>query len=136
MKTNLGSTMKKFVSAFAAAAIMSVVSIGYVNAADVKKGKRVFNKCKACHSLVENKNRIGPSLHGIFGRTAGTTPKYKFSKAMKKAGAGGLVWNEDTLAKYLLKPRAFIKGTKMAFAGIKKPKDMENLMAFLKEASK
>ena len=128
--------MKKCVSAFAAAAIMSIVSIGYVNAADVKKGKRVFNKCKACHSLVENKNRIGPSLHGIFGRTAGTTPKYKFSKAMKKAGAGGLVWNEDTLAKYLLKPRAFIKGTKMAFAGIKKPKDMENLMAFLKEASK
>ena len=128
--------MKKFVSAFAAAAIMSVISIGYVNAADVKKGKRVFNKCKACHSLVENKNRIGPSLHGIFGRTAGTTQKYKFSKAMKKAGAGGLVWSEDTLAKYLLKPRAFIKGTKMAFAGIKKPKDMENLMAFLKEASK
>ena len=55
---------------------------------------------------------------------------------MKKAGAGGLVWNEETLAKYLVKPRAFVKGTKMVFAGIKKTKDMENLIAFLKEASK
>ena len=64
------------------------------------------------------------------------TPKYKFSKAMKKAGAGGLVWNEETLAKYLVKPRAFVKGTKMVFAGIKKTKDMENLIAFLKKASK
>ena len=128
--------MKKFVSASAVASIMLLVSIGYANSADIKKGKRVFNKCKACHSLVENKNRIGPSLHGIFGRTAGTTPKYKFSKAMKKAGAGGLVWNEETLAKYLVKPRAFVKGTKMVFAGIKKTRDMENLIAFLKEASK
>ncbi len=128
--------MKKFVSTFAAAAIVFVVSIGYANAADVKKGKRVFNKCKACHTLVENKHRIGPSLHGIFGRTAGTTEKYKYSKAMKNAGAGGLVWNEKTLAEYLAKPRSFVKGTKMTFAGIKKPTDMENLMAFLKEASK
>ena len=128
--------MKKFVSACAAAAIMSVVSIGYANAADVKKGKRVFNKCKACHTLVENKHRIGPSLHGIFGRTAGTSPKYKYSKAMKKAGENGIVWDEKTLAEYLTKPRTYIKGTKMAFAGIKKKSDMDNLMAFLKEATK
>ncbi|MGB0629172.1 MAG: c-type cytochrome [Alphaproteobacteria bacterium] len=127
--------MRKLVSAFAAAVIMSVVSIGYANAADVKMGKKVFNKCKACHTLVANKHRIGPSLHGIFGRTAGTAEKYKFSKAMKKSGADGLVWTEETLAKYLVKPRAFVKGTKMIFAGIKKPTDMENLIAFLKEAA-
>lgn len=128
--------MKKLMSILAATAIMSVVSIGYANAADVKKGKRVFNKCKACHTLVENKHRIGPSLHGIFGRTAGTTPKYKYSKAMKKAGENGIVWTEKTLTEYLVKPRTYIKGTKMAFAGIKKKSDMENLMAFLKGATK
>ena len=132
----LEHAMKKFVSTFAAAAVVTLVPLGFANAADVKKGKRVFNKCKACHTLVESKHRIGPSLHGIIGRTAGTTEKYKYSKAMKNAGTGGLVWNEKTLAEYLAKPRSFVKGTKMVFAGIKKPTDMENLIAFLKEASK
>ena len=128
--------MKKIVSTVAMTVIFSVLSIGYASATDVKKGKRVFNKCKACHTLVENKHRIGPSLHGIFGRTAGTAPKYKYSKAIKKAGVQGIAWDEKTLRKYLLKPRAYIKGTKMAFAGIKKKTDMDNLMAFLKEATK
>ena len=55
---------------------------------------------------------------------------------MKKAGGGGLIWTEETMAAYLVKPRAYVKGTKMTFAGLKKPKDIENLMAFLKEAAK
>ena len=65
-----------------------------------------------------------------------STKKYRFSKAMRRAGAGGLIWNDETLTKYLTKPRSFIKGTKMAFAGIKKKKDMENLLTFLSRASK
>ena len=120
----------------AISAVSVLLAAGTVNAADVAKGKRVFNKCKACHSLVMNKHRIGPSLHGLFGRAAGKAPKYRFSRAMKKAGASGLIWSPETVAKYVTKPRAFIKGTKMAFAGIKKKRDMENLMAFLKQASK
>jgi len=128
--------MKKTLSLAAAISVLAFFSIGYANAADVAKGKRVFNKCKACHTLVAGKHRIGPSLSGMFGRKAGTSAKYKYSKAMKKAGDGGLVWTEETLAAYLVKPRAYIKGTKMTFAGIKKPKDMANLMAFLKEAAK
>lgn len=128
--------MKTILSMLAIAAFSFVISIGSANAADTKKGKRVFNKCKACHTLVANKHRIGPSLAGMFGRTAGTVPKYKYSKAMKKAGAAGLVWDEKTLAAYLKKPRAYVKGTKMTFAGIKKAKDMANLMAFLKDATK
>ena len=115
---------------------MFLITVSSANAADLKKGKKVFNKCKACHTLVENKHRIGPSLHGIYGRKAGMATKYRFSRAMKKAGNDGLVWDDKSLAKYLTKPRSFIKGTKMAFAGIKKPKDMANLLAFLKEASK
>ena len=128
--------MKKHFSKVIVSIIMCLVALSTVNAADLKKGKKVFNKCKACHLLVENKHRIGPSLHGIYGRKAGAAPKYKFSRAMKKAGNDGLVWNDKSLAKYLTKPRSFIKGTKMAFAGIKKPRDMENLLAFLKEATK
>lgn len=128
--------MKKALSMIAIAAVSFAVSMGSAGAADAEKGKRVFNKCKACHTLVADKHRIGPSLAGIFGRKAGTVAKYKFSTAMQKAGAGGLVWDEKTLSAYLKKPRDYVKGTKMTFAGIKKPTDMANLMAFLKDAAK
>jgi cytochrome c2 len=128
--------MKKILSISTATAILLFSSIGYANAADAGKGKRVFNKCKSCHTLVAGKHRIGPSLAGIFGRKAGGASKYKYSKAMKKAGAGGLVWDEKTMAEYLPKPRKFVKGTKMTFAGLKKKSDIDNLMAFLKEATK
>lgn len=128
--------MKKQFSKVTFSMVMFLIALSSASAADLKKGKKVFNKCKACHTLVENKHRIGPSLHGIYGRKAGAVSKYRFSRAMKKAGNSGLVWDDKSLAKYLSKPRSFIKGTKMAFAGIKKPRDMENLLAFLKEASK
>ena len=105
-------------------------------AGDVKRGKRVFNKCKACHTLVANKHRIGPSLVGIFGRTAGTMPKYRYSKAMKKAGVDGLVWTPGIMKEYLAKPRTYIKGTKMTFVGLKKERDRDDLIAFLREATK
>ncbi|MDA0681712.1 MAG: cytochrome c family protein [Proteobacteria bacterium] len=118
------------------ATIILCFSTGYASAADVSKGKSVFNKCKACHSLVAAKNGIGPSLNGIFGRTAGTAANYKYSKAMAGAGTGGLVWTEKTISEYLVKPRAYLKGTKMTFAGLKKQSDRENLIAFLKEAAK
>ncbi len=128
--------MKKYLSFTVAIAILSILSIGYANAADVVKGKKVFNKCKACHTLVADKHRIGPSLNGVFGRTAGTAAKYKYSKAMMAAGTGGLVWSEEKLAAYLVKPRDYVKGTKMTFVGIKKPTELANLIAFLKEAAK
>ena len=132
----LRRNMKKQFSRATFSMVIFLIALSSANAADLKKGKKVFNKCKACHTLVENKHRIGPSLHGIYGRKAGVASKYRFSRAMKKAGDNGLVWDDKSLARYLSKPRSFIKGTKMAFAGIKKPSDMENLLAFLKEASK
>ena len=116
------------------AVLMLVLANGSLGA-DISKGKKVYNKCKACHTLVEGKHRIGPSLAGIFGRQAGTTPKYRFSKAMKKAGAEGLVWTESTMDEYLARPRAFIRGAKMTFVGLKRKRDRENLIAFLKRAT-
>ena len=102
-------------------------------AGDAKKGKRVFNKCKACHSLVAGKRKIGPSLHGVFGRTSGTLAKFKFSPAMKKAK---IVWDAKTMDEYITKPRKLVPGTRMAFAGLKKKADRDNLIAYLMEATK
>ncbi len=127
--------MKHFFKILGIAFILSTPAT-YAHSADVAKGKVVFNKCKACHSLNAGKNGIGPSLAGLFGRKAGTTDKYRFSNAMKEAGSKGLVWDEKTLTEYLKKPRDYVKGTKMTFAGLKKASDLENIIAFLKEATK
>lgn len=119
---------------FAAVAFCALaLSTGAAGAADVKKGKKVFNKCKACHSLEAGKKKVGPSLHGILGRKAGTDTKFKYSKAMKESG---LTWDEATLRQFLKKPKKLVKGTKMAFNGIKKDSEMDNLIAYLKEKAK
>ncbi|MBN4016661.1 cytochrome c family protein [Rhodospirillaceae bacterium AH-315-P19] len=106
---------------------------GVAMAGDVKKGKKGFKKCKACHTLVVGKNKVGPSLAGIFGRTSGTVEGFKYSSAMKDAG---IVWNEETLDAFLTKPKKYIKGTKMAFPGLKKEAKRKDLIAYLKEATK
>ncbi|TIU01297.1 MAG: cytochrome c family protein, partial [Mesorhizobium sp.] len=96
----------------------------------------VFAKCKACHVVDKDTNKIGPSLNGVIGRTAGTHPGFKYSKPMTEAGASGVKWDEATLTDYLRDPKAKIKGTKMAFAGLKKDEDLANVIAYLKQFSK
>lgn len=127
--------MKKIFVMLCISNIFSFTIISVANATDLRKGKRIFNKCKACHTLIANKNRVGPSLKGIFGRKAGTLPNYRYSKAMIAAGAKGLIWSEGSLGKYIKKPRNFVKGTKMVFVGVKKQKDIDNLIAFLRKAT-
>jgi cytochrome c len=99
---------------------------------DPAAGKKVFNKCKACHSLEAGQNKIGPTLAGVFGRAAGSVDGFKYSDAMKSSD---LSWSEESLMAYLANPKEFMPGNRMAFPGIKKEDEMENLLAFLKEAS-
>lgn len=111
---------------------------------DPARGKKVFNKCKACHKLVAGKKAIGPSLHGVFGRTAGTSKKFKYSKDMRAAGKKGLVWNAETFSAYIAAPKKYLGGligkkkarTKMTFRGLKKSKDRDDLLAYLMKATK
>lgn len=98
---------------------------------DPKNGKRVFNKCKACHTLIPGRNTIGPSLHGVLGREAGTVKGFRYSNAMKEAN---VICSPETLAKYIAAPKKFIPGNRMPFPGLKKRADRENLIAYLKEA--
>lgn len=104
-------------------------------AQDAAAGEKVFTKCKACHVADEDKNKIGPSLHGVMGRTAGTHPDFKYSEAMVAAGTSGVKWDEPTLASYLHDPKGMVKGTKMAFPGLKKDEDVANVIAYLKQFS-
>jgi cytochrome c len=96
------------------------------------EGEKVFKRCAACHMVgPDAKNRVGPELNGIVGRTAGTLEGFSYSKAMVEAGAGGLVWNEETLDAYLADPKGMVKGTKMAFAGLKSEEDRQAVIAYL-----
>jgi cytochrome c len=99
---------------------------------DVAQGERVFNQCKACHEVDEPKNKVGPHLVGIFGRPAGSVEDFKYSDAMKESG---ITWNDETIAAYVADPQGYIKGNRMAYAGLKKEEDIADLIAYLKEES-
>ena len=101
---------------------------------DATAGKKVFNKCIACHDVTAGKDKVGPTLVGVFGRTAGTLESYlpKYSANMKEAGADGLAWDDVNLAAYLHNPKAVIPKGKMAFPGLKDDQDIANVIAYLK----
>lgn len=99
---------------------------------DAAAGAQVFKKnCMVCHNATEAKNKVGPTLQGVVGRPVATVADFKYSDAMKKFGEGK-TWTEDELKAYLPNPRELVPGTKMAFAGLKSPEDIANLVAYLK----
>lgn len=98
-------------------------------AGDADKGKKLFKRCKACHTLDEGgKNKVGPNLFGIFGRQAGSLDGYKFSKAFRSLD---FVWDEGALDEFLTKPKKFIPKTKMGFPGLKKEEQRADIIAYL-----
>lgn len=111
-----------------AAALLAVPS---AQAQDAAAGETVFKKCIACHAVGEGaKTKVGPVLNGIVGRPAASIEGFAYSAAMKESG---LTWDEATLATYLQAPKALVKGTKMAFVGLKADADIANVIAYLKQ---
>jgi cytochrome c len=125
--------MKKHVLFGLVAGVALMAGVSSASAQDAEAGAKVFNACKACHTLEAGKNRVGPSLHGLIGRPAGSVEGFSYSPAMKNSG---VTWDDENLAKYLADPKGFIAGNKMAFAGVKKEDDLKNLIAYLNQATK
>ena len=108
--------------------IAALMAIG-----DIVTGEKVFKKCAACHSIVKGgKNNIGPALYNVVGRQIGSVNDYKYSKALSGYGKE---WSFEELNGYLIKPAKWIKGTKMAFAGLRKEKDRASVILYLNQNS-
>jgi len=99
---------------------------------DATAGEKTFRQCATCHKMEAGKHGIGPSLNGVSGKKAGSAAGYNYSGQMKKSG---IVWNDQNLADYLENPRKKVPGTKMTYAGLRKPQDRANVIAYIKKAS-
>jgi len=117
-----------------AAFIAATAMLQKAAAQDVDKGQRSFNKCLPCHAVGPGgQNKVGPELNGLDGRQAGTSANFSYSDANKNSG---IVWNEATFKDYIRSPQAKMPGTKMAFAGVTNPPEIEDLWAYLKQFDK
>lgn len=118
--------------AVAASATSAATSAYAALTGDEAKGRRVFAKCMACHTVQEGQNRVGPSLYGIVGREAGSVEGFNYSDANKNSG---IVWTEDVLFAYLENPQEYIPGTRMIFPGLPAEQDRADVIAYLKSAA-
>jgi len=113
-----------------AAAVLAASSV-IAKAQDAAEGENVFKQCRACHAVgAEARNLVGPVLNGLNGRKSGTIDGFSYSDAYKYSG---ITWSEATFKEYIVNPAAKIPGTKMAFVGVKKEKDVADLWAYLKQ---
>ena len=106
--------------------IVAIMALG-----DITAGEKIFKKCASCHSIIKGgKNKIGPALYNVVGRQVGGVSDYKYSKALLEYGKE---WTFEELNGFLIKPAKYIKGTKMAYAGLRKEKDRASVIMYLNQ---
>jgi cytochrome c len=125
-----GATPAQFCRLLVVAAGIALTAF---NAGAEDLGKRTFEQCIACHSLAAGENGLGPSLHQVIGRTAGTLEGFRFSGPMKRSG---IVWNTETLTSYLRNPQEAVPGTRMPFSGISDEPTLKALVGWLETATR
>lgn len=124
--------MKPVLPLAAAAFVVLIASVAFADG-DPAAGERAFGKCAICHNIDNPRTRLGPHLMGVVGRPAGSVADYpNYSQAMRDAGAGGLVWNEQELREFLSSPKKKVPGTSMRFFGLWSESEIDNIIAYLK----
>ena len=122
--------------AMLAPALFAVLFATQTPGADAQRGKALYQECKRCHQAGRGaRHRIGPHLNDVFGRGAGSLARFRYSPAMKKAGAGGLVWTEATLDAFVANPRKLVPRSRMSYAGMPAARDRSDLLAWLRTLS-
>ena len=134
MRSCAGKTLAARSIGGATALLVGIAAARSPRAADLVAGQKIFARCRICHTVAAGaSSKVGPNLHGLFGRKAGSVADFAYSPAMK---ASGITWDEATLAKFLRDPRGFIPGNRMAFPGIKDNQQLADLLAYLKQATR
>jgi cytochrome c len=113
-----------------ALSLAAIAAVATPTAARAQDGDVLFRRqCAICHAVQAGQNKIGPSMVGVAGEKAGRAPGFEYSEALKSAN---ITWTDDVLTKYIADPKAIIPGGKMAFAGLKKPEDVQAVIAYIK----
>ncbi|WP_270936746.1 c-type cytochrome [Falsiroseomonas oryzae] len=116
----------------AAAAALTLGAIPAAQAQDAAAGQRVFNQCRACHTIdAGGRNGVGPNLHGVVGRRAASIEGFRYSANMRQLAEGGLTWTDENLHRYLTNPKDLVPQGSMAFAGIRNDQQRADLIAYL-----
>ncbi|MBR0672038.1 c-type cytochrome [Neoroseomonas soli] len=124
--------MRRLMLTMVVAAASSLPVAAFAEAGDAAAGQRVFNQCRACHTINEGgRPGVGPNLWGIVGRRAGSVDGFRYSSNLRELATGGLVWNEDRLRAYIQNPKAVVPTGSMSFPGLRNETQLNDLMAYL-----
>lgn len=108
--------------------------IDLMKMADIDRGAKIFKKCSSCHNIGKGEGaKVGPNLYGVVGRTKGVFPGFSYSEGLKTKGG---IWDRESINQFITKPKDYISGTKMAFAGLKKPQDRADVILYLEKQPK
>ncbi len=118
------------------AAACLLAATGAAEAQDAGAGQRVFNQCRACHTIEQGgRNGVGPNLHGLIGRRAGAIEGYRYSPSMREKAEGGLAWTEENLRAYIRDPKAVVPAGSMSYVGLRNEQQLNDLIAYLRQAA-
>lgn len=124
--------MRRLVLGMVVAAAASMPAMAFAEAGNAEAGQRVFNQCRACHTINEGgRHGVGPNLWGVVGRRAGAIEGFRYSSNMRELAAGGLTWTEDRLRAYIQNPKSVVPQGSMSYVGLRNETQLNDLMAYL-----